>query len=438
MLLVNSVKIEGVKDFAEIATCREVWAAAGSKQAYNVFVFLVLYVIPVLFMSIAYMRIGKTLWSTDSAIERRSCKGDTRNKNGSFTNKVTQERRKIVRMLIMVAVMFAVSWLPYHVVTLYLDFNPNGLKIGMLAMYVYPMVQWFSLFNSAINPVCYCLLSKRFQSAFVFCCKRFCCLGNTMQPAGGRLRRGGQLNRKSWSSLFRGSRSRCDTIRNKPERGSVVIKLNGVRCHENGVVTNKTSYSLHPKAALNKPATNQDLRRQPSAASPCSSNATRYSDNIDTSNDSINVCIENLNSSSPLFGSNRARAQSQTLVHYPTKSIRHAKSLASAFVFPTLESTSLSELEHSFSIAPDTVSMSINKIDLNSDPCDEIAMAPCIRSSTRKLSDAILHTASDWASGFSAKKSTSCNINLCDQRDLLLCPEQEDEHSEDSEKETAL
>ena len=332
MLFVNSVRIEGVKGFAEIATCRETWAANGSKQSYNVFVFLVLYVIPVLFMSLAYIRIGKTLWSTDSAIERRSYKGEMSNGSSNYVNKITRERRKIVRMLIMVAVMFAASWLPYHVITLYLDFNPNGYKIGMLAMYVYPMVQWFSLSNSAINPVCYCLLSKRFQSAFVYCCKRACCCWlcrvitgtSTFRTDSNRLRRSRRkFVGRSWTSVFRDSR--CASIQERQKQsGSTPIKVmvNGVKCQSIEEDTKKDSHQsiskeLNVENTMKEPKCN-DAKTPPCGGSPCSSNVTRYSDNEISSTCSVPSCFMELKDKSPEPQPDDSRKQEYQAIQYET------------------------------------------------------------------------------------------------------------------------
>ena len=76
---------------------------------------------------------------------------------------VQKGRRRIVRMLILVVITFAVSWLPYHVTNVYLDLNVGKTRAAQVAMYVYPLCQWLGLANSASNPVCYCLLSRSFR-----------------------------------------------------------------------------------------------------------------------------------------------------------------------------------------------------------------------------------------------------------------------------------
>ena len=446
MLFVNNVKVEVLG----IATCRETWIAAGSKQSYNVFVFLVLYVIPVMFMSIAYTRIGMTLWSTDSAIDRRSCKGDFNKRNGSFTNKITRERRKIVRMLIMVAVMFAVSWLPYHVVTLYLDFNPNGIKIGMLAMYVYPMVQWFSLSNSAINPVCYCLLSKRFQAAFMSCCKRLCCFGcydtTHNRTRSGRLQRT-RYNRRTWTSMFKGSR--CETTKRRPQEESVVFINNKVQCPPKTIINPNQSFSKLCNTIL------QVNHNTPSglvgvhgcAYRPCSINATRISENEDSSSNcpkvykswparTPNVFIEH----------HRDRSQSQTEKYYiPIKCIRHVKS--SVAISDSQHCNCVSHDHDQIStINQDTDSLSVCDLDsdINTDDGDGDLNFEIIlnenknKISSRKLSDAITYAASDLAHGLQIPRSTSCTLELQDRAEVRLSTENDIEQCQELQYETVL
>jgi hypothetical protein len=84
------------------------------------------------------------------------------------TTKLLQGRRRIVRMLISVVATFAILWMPYHVTNIYLDLNPGATQRATVAMYVYPICQWFGLLNSSSNPVCFCFFSKSFRWVHTF------------------------------------------------------------------------------------------------------------------------------------------------------------------------------------------------------------------------------------------------------------------------------
>jgi hypothetical protein len=100
--------------------------------------------------------------------------------------KLIRSRRRIVKLLIILVFLFVVSWLPYHVISLSIDFfhyfevlkNNNSVSSSdvlysskgkiffVLSEYVHPITLCLALANSATNPVCYCILSHNFRKMF--------------------------------------------------------------------------------------------------------------------------------------------------------------------------------------------------------------------------------------------------------------------------------
>ncbi|UJR33212.1 hypothetical protein I4U23_020667 [Adineta vaga] len=100
-----------------------------------------------------------------------------------------QSRRRVVKLLITLVIVFFITRLPSNIVSIYIDITSNtyipdnsftnGTKSGTvdnslidflshvantdkkmtLVLYVNPILQLFSLSNSAINPLCYCVMS---------------------------------------------------------------------------------------------------------------------------------------------------------------------------------------------------------------------------------------------------------------------------------------
>jgi len=71
-------------------------------------------------------------------------------------------RRRVARMLWVVAGLFAVSWLPYHTVSLYLNFVSDNDTVSLTALSVALLLGHS---QSAQNPVVYCIMSSTFKHA---------------------------------------------------------------------------------------------------------------------------------------------------------------------------------------------------------------------------------------------------------------------------------
>lgn len=72
-----------------------------------------------------------------------------------------RSRRRVACILLLLAVVFAVCWLPYHIASLVV--NLNGNEYENLNKYLLLLGHA----NSALNPIIYCVLSKKFRSSTV-------------------------------------------------------------------------------------------------------------------------------------------------------------------------------------------------------------------------------------------------------------------------------
>lgn len=83
-------------------------------------------------------------------------------------------------MLVIVVALFAVCWLPYHILFLYLDFGQPGMTYSILAAIM--STQWLIYCNSACNPIVYAVFNANYRREFS---RMLRCRGNTLQ-AGNR------------------------------------------------------------------------------------------------------------------------------------------------------------------------------------------------------------------------------------------------------------
>lgn len=161
LLFVNSVTSSSLYGLLESKQCEENWRSQLDKNIFNLFVFSILFVWPFIVMMVAYSVIGYTLWYGNPAL------ADECKMHQLRTNLILKQRRRTVKMLICVVIIFGLCWLPYYIVNLWLDFSVDDksktVVMTTVYTYIYPFVMILGLSNSAVNPICYCLLSRGFR-----------------------------------------------------------------------------------------------------------------------------------------------------------------------------------------------------------------------------------------------------------------------------------
>ena len=161
LLIVNKVSAHVVEKFT-ISYCMELWNNPNLRLSYDIFLMMVMFVVPGCFVTVSYWRIGCQLWSEGHELYKTD--SDIGKIQGE---KVMLSRRKVARMLVVLAILFAVCWMPVHLLHIYVDLtlNPIGIK-------VLPFLILFGHANSALNPILYCFMNKSFRR---YLCKMLRC-----------------------------------------------------------------------------------------------------------------------------------------------------------------------------------------------------------------------------------------------------------------------
>jgi hypothetical protein len=87
----------------------------------------------------------------------------------SAGGRLIRERRRVAKILLILALFFAFCWLPYSVLSLILDLTSRTADAGSLEaieeffLTLLPFAILLGHVNSAVNPLLYCLLSKNFR-----------------------------------------------------------------------------------------------------------------------------------------------------------------------------------------------------------------------------------------------------------------------------------
>ncbi|KAL9960149.1 hypothetical protein ACROYT_G033560 [Oculina patagonica] len=118
------------------------------------YILLINYLLPLAIIAVLYSIVAGKLWLHQVPFDHE----------GSQRNQREQEipKKKIVRMLVIVVVVFAVCWLPVHVFQM-------EWAVRMAVTWPPPLIYfcyWFSQANSAINPWLYIALNGKMNAAF--------------------------------------------------------------------------------------------------------------------------------------------------------------------------------------------------------------------------------------------------------------------------------
>lgn len=134
--------------------CIETFHAKGLKAgAYTISIFLLQYVVPLSIIGLSYIRIGRDL-------RRDKCYYS----NDTLQRDQEKEAYKVMKILTVVVIVFALLMLPNHIVFLWIDFG-NGGK-AKHAGDILALCQICVYANSASNPLIYNAVNEQFREGF--------------------------------------------------------------------------------------------------------------------------------------------------------------------------------------------------------------------------------------------------------------------------------
>ena len=165
MILVRKLELLDLMQNQTLYFCTENWALPLHRQVYDGLLVVFMFIMPGCFVAASYCRIGCQLWRDKDVLYRTDSAHGKRQ-----AERVMSGRRKVARILIIVAVLFAVCWMPYHVLALYIDFQNSTKEVSLNAL---PFTILLGHSNSALNPVLYCFMNKSFRrcTLTLFRCK---------------------------------------------------------------------------------------------------------------------------------------------------------------------------------------------------------------------------------------------------------------------------
>ncbi|XP_072826862.1 G-protein coupled receptor 83 isoform X2 [Vicugna pacos] len=122
--------------------------------------FILLYILPLLIISVAYARVAKKLWLCNTI-------GDVTTEQYLA---LRRKKKKTIKMLMLVVVLFALCWFPLNCYVLLLS-----SKVIRTNNALYFAFHWFAMSSTCYNPFIYCWLNENFRvelKALLSMCRR--------------------------------------------------------------------------------------------------------------------------------------------------------------------------------------------------------------------------------------------------------------------------
>lgn len=142
--------------------CVEEWPSKEFENLYfGIANLAICFIGPLIVISICYFIIWRKVSS-------RSVLGERINNHREIL--LHRSKVKVIKMLLVVIVSFALSWLPLYTMFFILKFNEEILENENTKLTIYlaiPMVQWLGAANSCINPIVYAFMNARFRLGFM-------------------------------------------------------------------------------------------------------------------------------------------------------------------------------------------------------------------------------------------------------------------------------
>ncbi|CAH2071762.1 unnamed protein product, partial [Iphiclides podalirius] len=124
------------------------------EYAYNVIFMMLTYFIPIISLTYTYARIGAELWGSHSIGESSHHQLDN-----------VKSKRRVVKMMIVIVIIFAVCWLPFHTYFIITSNYPEVTKYPPIQE-IYLAIYWLAMSNSMFNPMILYWMNFKFRRGF--------------------------------------------------------------------------------------------------------------------------------------------------------------------------------------------------------------------------------------------------------------------------------
>ncbi|KAF7496100.1 Neuropeptide FF receptor 2 [Sarcoptes scabiei] len=153
-----------------IQICGDTWPSVEMANAHFLIVNLGLqYLIPLSIIALFYILILKKIAERKLPKLARHLPANVKDGNRQSSLVIERSKVKVFKMLIVLVLLFALSWLPLYVIFFMLKIGPHldeqSFSMQMLQDSV-PIAQWLGASNSCVNPILYFFFNAKFRSYY--------------------------------------------------------------------------------------------------------------------------------------------------------------------------------------------------------------------------------------------------------------------------------
>ncbi|XP_029156860.1 neuropeptide SIFamide receptor-like [Nylanderia fulva] len=158
------------EDEPDLRLCVETWPHPEDGTLFFLIGNLILcYVLPMILISLCYILIWIKVW-------RRHIPTDT--KDAQMERLQQKSKVKVVKMLVVVVILFVLSWLPLYVIFAVIKLGGDIVEgEDEILPIATPIAQWLGASNSCINPILYAFFNKKYRRGFIAILKSGRCCG---------------------------------------------------------------------------------------------------------------------------------------------------------------------------------------------------------------------------------------------------------------------
>lgn len=254
-LFVAKVNVHGIGDNAKME-CAETWSKQEHRMVYTWIILLLTCIVPLIMLIITYSIVGSVLW-------RRTAPG---NADETRDQLAIRAKIKVVKMLVTIVFLFGSCWLPIHIFTMVLDYNPTLVKDHRRTLTIlYIIIHWLAMANSFMNPIIYGFMNDNFRSdlktSYQKCC-RSCSESSERQPVLVWKRNLGANDNSREMQLTRFLLNLGDKM-----KGHSSMSTNSNTSNSNTTTTTDTTTTMHSSTSI---SSGKKARNIPESSGNCS------------------------------------------------------------------------------------------------------------------------------------------------------------------------